>query len=253
MTIKIAKKIVDYSVVSAEDEIPVPDEPAAEEIDFDFDPTLESRETPDGFIEMLRYKQEFVDPKGKANSLYVMVGYEVRKAMKAGEEFWIEHPVEVFAPAKEQTGDATAMILSSRCLRSGTPPSEVINDFCSVALPETWFVRLPNGKQTIVNSMSAVIGEAIKQNLIQRGILDEMGNDVPYYLRPRLTEANGREDPRQEQAAEIFELNQSVGAAKTRPGGKFQAMGMDCPECGEDEWVIKDGCPTCSCGHSKCG
>ena len=259
--IKIDKPIVGYSVVNqekgdakAETVSPPAAAPEAhpaeveniEFINMDIDPTGDNRPTPDGFVDALRYKQPYVDTQGNRRSLYIMIGFERRKAMKGGEGFVIEHPVEVFAPAKEQIADTAAMVLASRCLRSGTPPSEVVNDFLSVALPENYYVRRPDGKQKIVHSMSAVVGEAMKQALIHRGLMDEYGEDIPYDQRPRLEDV-----PFQS----TFNLAQSVGAAKVSVQAQagFRPMGMSCPDCQSDEWVIKDGCPTCSCGYSKCG
>lgn len=273
--IKIEKRIVGYSVVApektAEQEAPkdsandasistvaVPvdtgmHEPELENVglfNMDIDPTGDSRPTPDGFVDAVRYKQRYVDPKGNRQSLYIVVGFERRKAMKDGVGFVIEHPVEVFAPAKEQIADTAAMVLASRCLRSGTLPSDVVNDFLSVQLPENYWVKTPNGKQKMVHSMSAVIGEAIKAVLIHRGIMDEYGADVPYDQRPRIGEPSFPFN-------QSFHQSQSVGAARVsepkQQASGFRSLNQTCPDCGADEWVIKDGCPTCSCGYSKCG
>ena len=264
---KIIHKIVGYSVLKQED---VEAEQAAaamadaapdEKVVFDYDPTEVALDNaPMGVFDSKRYGVEYLHPLEGKQSLFLSASHFPAKGVVDGEDVIADRLFEIFMPGGQrediQPWVTTVMKLSSLLLQQGVPASRILKKFDTPGSLNIPF-PLPNGKRRFFTSEVQVVGQAFKNLFHPMGVMDEEGADIPFIKRAVPVNA-GKDEP--EAQAEVFDLNQSVGAAAvaeiTNPNdeGDFPSHSTVCRKCGVKAVIPLDGCNTClSCQDSKCG
>jgi hypothetical protein len=260
MAVKIEKKIVGYSVVS-KDTLEADQAAAAQaaaqpdEVQVDYDPSSEALDgAPMGMYDAKRYGAEYHHPLKGRQALFVSASYFPAKGLLNGQDVAAARWFEAFMPAGQrediQPWVSVTMKMMTLLLQQGVPLSRILRRFDSPGSDNILF-ELPSGKKKFFSSEVQVVGQAFKNLAYNQGLLDEEGNDIPFFKR---AVAVGAQSP--------FIAEQSVGAAavakvetaSSEEVGEYPPHARTCAKCGVKAVVKMDGCDTClSCSDSKCG
>ena len=215
---------------------------------------------PEGDLEGVTSKIVYWTSEGK-QSLYLTVNFARVKGVVDGKEVEIERPIEFFVPSSQigngQQWVSSHMVQMSLNARYGGPVAKSLKNMREVVW-EKGPVRcgtLTKGDGTAIpryhDSDVAAIGYAIQQILIQRGYLDEDGNQVSTReLAARLAQrqiAFDFGDDAVSQEGKSAAVN-AAPAVSLRGGHK-------CGKCGANAVHKRDGCEVCdNCGEvGSCG
>jgi ribonucleoside-diphosphate reductase alpha chain len=215
---------------------------------------------PEGDLEGVTSKLVYWTTEGK-QSLYLTVNFARVKGVVDGKEVEIERPIEFFVPSSQmgegQQWVSSHMVQMSLNARYGGPVAKSLKNMRQVVW-EKGTVRsgtYTRGDGAVIprfhNSDVAAIGFALQQILINRGYLDQDGNQMPadkmaqrLQLRDTVLGAGAVDLP-----------NQASQSSNGDTNGPKVGNGMPCPECGANAMHKRDGCKVCdNCGHEgSCG
>lgn len=233
----IGQKIVGFKVVpnGKVTAFPQPDD----------DPSIKRiEERPEGSLEAVSEKIVYSTSEGK-QKVYVLVSFMNVEGVLDGEPVTIERPIEFFFPIGQGTSEhqwISATMRSLSLAARGGYAAQNLQDLRKVAW-DKGPVRCgtnAHGKPLYHNSEVAAIAWALQQILYRRGFLDADYNQVPARYLAKAS---------QSAPAEFVEVGQEETEMKAKGAGP--AVVGECPECAGD-LILRDGCPTCSCGYSKC-
>ena len=213
--------------------------PKENKINPDYDPLtsiIEIRKP--GALNSITKKIEYVGCNGK-NTLYTTVSFETLKGYKDSKEFTVERPIEIFIVGgfddivPGEWVDSTARNYSilartnfnmfARCLKANR---NIRSDKGAIRSG-----KLEKSDGTLVpmfhDSINAVIAFSIQEILIEKGLIDKLGNTL-----------SGEKNIQVKDNTEISNMT-----------------GKKCTECGAYAVIKKDGCEYCtSCGaQGSCG
>jgi len=234
MATKIDKKIVDYGVVSEEEEPQAPEAGAAEE-----------KTTPDNVVhmtetlerpDMLLGSTYKIKTPLSEHALYVTINDII---LNAGTEHELRRPFEIFINSKNmdhfQWIVALTRIISS-VFRKGGDVTFLVEELRSVFDPRGGYFK-KGGKY--MPSLVAELGDAIECHLKMIGLLQEDGPDE--HQKALI------EEKRKQYEATVKE-------AEDKDPGDFPDGAELCGKCNTKAMIQMDGCLTClNCGESKCG
>lgn len=248
---KIEKKIVGWSVVTASNQ------PAANEVPptRDIDPRflrIDKRE--EGSWESVTVKASFPTSNG-ARKLYFVIGFGTVCGVRDGQQVCIERPLEFFVPVGQTDSDYQWVSATMRTLSlaaRGGFLTKALEDLRQVVSSEViWHGRSPSGKGMVHHSVVACLAWMIQDELRKRGYLDANYDEVD--LNQLIQRYEMIQAIRSGLPSDA--VPQPVATGESSPPSVNKAIVGTCPErgCGGD-MVLKDGCKTClDCGYSKCG
>ena len=236
MTIKIDKKIVDYSVVR-EDEAQQPEAeaqaavaPAEEEAKVV--QLTEKLERP----EMLLGSTYKIKTPLSEHALYVTINDII---LNPGTEHELRRPFEIFINSKNMDHFQWIVALTriiSAVFRKGGDVTFLVEELRSVFDPRGGYFK-KGGKY--MPSLVAEIGDAIECHMRMIGLLKEEGLD---------------EHQRQLVEEKRAQYESMVSTAESAEPGEFPEGAQLCNKCNTKAAIVMDGCLTClNCGESKCG
>ncbi len=234
MTIKIEKKIVDYSVRTAEEE-------AAQK-------ELEQKAREESNIvhmherlarpEMLFGSTYKIRTPLSEHALYVTINDII---LNQGTPHEVRRPFEVFINSKNMDHFQWIVALTriiSAVFRKGGDVTFLVEELRSVFDPAGGYFK-KGGKY--MPSLVAEIGDVIHCHLVMIGMLKE---EAPDEHQKKLIE---------EKRAQ-YEASLDRGAAGAADDGSFPEGAQLCKKCNTKAMIQMDGCMTClNCGESKCG
>lgn len=251
MTVKIEKKITDYSVVTrAPDHPDASDHPAAEEPQ---EQTITDRqkehktESPNKVVHM----HEKVERPGmllgstykiktplSEHSLYVTINDIV---LNVGTKHELRRPFEIFINSKNmdhfQWIVALTRILSA-VFRKGGDVTFLVDELRSVFDPRGGYFK-KGGRY--MPSLVAEIGDAIENHLRMIGLLKD--EDLDEHQKKIIKEKHAQYN------ATLRDANDNDNDEKD-----FPTSAQLCMKCNTKAVIKMDGCMTClNCGDSKCG
>ncbi len=238
MTIKIEKKIVEYSVAREEEHRNEPESraPAATGARADIIQMHEKLERP----EMLLGSTYKVKTPLSEHALYVTINDIV---LNSGTEHELRRPFEIFINSKNMDHFQWIVALTriiSAVFRKGGDITFLVEELRSVFDPRGGYFK-KGGK--FMPSLVAEIGDVIEHHLKAIGLLQDEGLDdhqQQFIARKR------RE----------FEdtLKQENDASGNGTASDFPPGAQLCAKCQTKAMIQMDGCLTClNCGESKCG
>ncbi len=239
MTIKIEKKIVEYSVAREEETRNAAEDPApaaATGARADIIQMHEKLERP----EMLLGSTYKVKTPLSEHALYVTINDIV---LNSGTEHELRRPFEIFINSKNMDHFQWIVALTriiSAVFRKGGDITFLVEELRSVFDPRGGYFK-KGGK--FMPSLVAEIGDVIEHHLKAIGLLQNEGLDdhqQQFIARKR------RE----------FEdtLNMQGNDAGDAPDNDFPPGARLCSKCQTKAMIQMDGCLTClNCGESKCG
>jgi len=230
MTIKIDKKIVDYSVTKEEDAAAAP---------------VKSSKSEDNIIhmhekvarpEMLFGSTYKIKTPLSEHALYVTVNDII---LNHGTPHEIRRPFEVFINSKNMDHFQWIVALTriiSAVFRKGGDISFLVEELQSVFDPAGGYFK-KGGKY--MPSLVAEIGEVIHCHLVMIGML----------------KADGPDEHQQKLIDEKRALyEESIERADSECSSEFPEGAQLCKKCSTKAMIQMDGCMTClNCGESKCG
>jgi hypothetical protein len=231
MAIKIAQKIVGYSVVKDEDKPAAAPAPAPEEKSKIVHLT-EALERP----EMLLGSTYKIKTPLSEHSLYVTINDVV---LNPGTDHELRRPFEIFINSKNMDHFQWIVALTriiSAVFRKGGDVTFLVEELHSVFDPRGGYFK-KGGKY--MPSLVAEIGDAIECHLRMIGLLKSP--ELDEHQRKLIAEKRAQYD--------------AAGKAGTgAQNGEFPAGAQLCGKCHTKAMIQMDGCLTClSCGDSKCG
>lgn len=248
---KIEKKIVGWSVLTATNQQAANEAPTKRDIDPRF-LRIDKRE--EGSWDSVTVKASFPTSNG-AKKLYFVIGFGTVCGVREGQPVCIERPLEFFVPVGQTDTDYQWVSATMRTLSlaaRGGFLTKALEDLRQVVSSEViWHGRSPTGKGMVHHSVVACLSWMIQDELRKRGYLDASYNEVDLDLLVK----------RYEQIQALRSglpadaVPQPVVAGASQAEAVNKAKVGTCPEkgCGGD-LVLKDGCKTClDCGYSKCG
>lgn len=227
MAIKIASKIVGYTVVKPDEPsaVPEPVAPAVEEMH-------EKLKRPE-HLEGSTYK---IKPPTSEHAIYVTINDVI---LNRGSEHELRRPFEIFINSKNmehyQWISALTLIISA-VFRKGGDCTFLVEELSSVFDPKGGYMKR-GGRW--MPSLVAEIGEVLERHLKYIGLLDaEMDEHQRRFLD-----------------AKRAEFVSSQGAPVSSEDDTSYPSGAQlCGKCHTQAAVQLDGCLTClACGDSKCG
>ena len=230
MTIKIAKKIVGYSVVK-EEAAPEPVEaPVAQEDNVVH--LHEKLERPDMLVGST-YK---IKTPLSEHALYATINDII---LNPGTQHELRRPFEIFINSKNMDHFQWIVALTriiSAVFRKGGDVTFLVEELRSVFDPRGGYFK-KGGKY--MPSLVAEIGDAIECHLRMIGMLKD---DTLDEHQKKLI---------QEKRAQYAASSKTV---ETSENGDFPAGSQLCVKCNVKAAIVMDGCLTClNCGESKCG
>ena len=224
----------------------------------DVDPlSVAIRRSPEGDLPALRRKIKYW-VGAEERTVYLMVTFAKVDGIIDGQNVTIERPIEFFIPSQYGEGQqwvASHMVQMSTSMRFGAPVDDALKNMMAMpwdkALVQYGFHVKPDGSKVPRSHSSdvAMIGYALQQMLIERGFLDQDGNQVPTrkLIQSRATAAAVPDKVEELTGAQA---SQDTGGARFLPG-----TGKTCPSCGANDLHKVDGCTVCQhCGHEGgCG
>lgn len=242
MSIKIEKKIVDYSVVKAEEEkvqaapaqTPRPRERNAEQAKIV--QMHEKVERPETLIGNT-YK---IKTPVSEHAFYITINDIL---LNPGTPYEKRRPFEIFINSKNmdhyQWISGLTLIISA-VFRKGGDVTFLVNELQSVFDPKGGYFKR-GGK--FMPSLVAEIGDAIESHLKMIGMIVDPGLDEH---QQALVDQKRREF--EEQQAQV------PGSEVAEEESEFPEGAVLCAKCSTKAAVLMDGCMTClNCGDSKCG
>ena len=226
MALKINSKIVDYSVVKADEPAKAPEAqsvaPAIEEMH-------EKLKRPE-FLEGSTYK---IKTPTSEHAIYVTINDVV---LNHGSDHETRRPFEIFINSKNMEHYQWI----SAVFRKGGDCTFLVEELRSVFDPKGGYMKR-GGRW--MPSLVAEIGDVLDQHLKRIGMLkDEMDEHQLAYLEQKRAEFNSLKP----QSSDEAECDDSASA--------YPAGAQMCGKCHTKAAVQMDGCLTClSCGDSKCG
>lgn len=233
MALKISSKIVDYSVVKADEPAQV-SEPA--EATVQLEEMHEKLKRPE-FLEGSTYK---IKTPTSEHAIYVTINDVI---LNHGSDHEIRRPFEIFINSKNmehyQWISALTLIISA-VFRKGGDCTFLVEELRSVFDPKGGYMKR-GGRW--MPSLVAEIGDVLEQHLKRIGMLvDEMDEHQRAYLEQKRAEFESIK-PQGQVAADCDD-----STASYPPGAQM------CGKCHTQAAVQMDGCMTClNCGDSKCG
>lgn len=232
MAIKIAKKIVSYGVVKA-DEQALPVEPVGEVREESKVVHLtEALERP----EMLLGSTYKIKTPLSEHSLYVTINDVV---LNQGTDHELRRPFEIFINSKNMDHFQWIVALTriiSAVFRKGGDVTFLVEELHSVFDPRGGYFK-KGGKY--MPSLVAEIGDAIECHLRMIGLLKS--NDLDEHQRKLIAEKRAQYEA-------------SAKTVEHTDNGEFPAGSRLCGKCNTKAMIQMDGCLTClNCGDSKCG
>ncbi|MDT8404542.1 NrdJb [Sulfuriflexus sp.] len=236
MTIKLEKKIVDYSVVKVEEEAAAAAaESAAAKVSemADVIHMHEKLQRP----EMLLGSTYKIKTPLSEHSLYVTINDVV---LNPGTNHELRRPFEIFINSKNMDHFQWIVALTriiSAVFRKGGDVTFLVEELRSVFDPRGGYFK-KGGKY--MPSLVGEIGDAIECHMRMIGLLKDDGLDE--HQQALLAEKRAQFESAAAQA-------ESKGES-----GDFPAGSQLCAKCNTKAAIQMDGCMTClNCGDSKCG
>ncbi|MFO7703917.1 MAG: NrdJb [Halopseudomonas sp.] len=233
MALKISSKIVDYSVVRADEPTQV-NEPV--EAVVPLEEMHEKLKRPE-FLEGSTYK---IKTPTSEHAIYVTINDVI---LNHGSDHEIRRPFEIFINSKNmehyQWISALTLIISA-VFRKGGDCTFLVEELRSVFDPKGGYMKR-GGRW--MPSLVAEIGDVLEQHLKRIGMMvDEMDEHQRAYLEQKRAEFVSIK-PQGQAAADCDD-----STADYPPGAQL------CGKCHTQAAVQMDGCLTClNCGDSKCG
>ena len=231
MTVKIAKKIVGFSVVKADQPAAKPEikEEAKESNVVQMHEKLERPEMLIGSTYKIR------TPLSE-HSLYVTVNDVV---LNAGTEHELRRPFEIFINSKNMDHFQWIVALTriiSAVFRKGGDVTFLVEELRSVFDPRGGYFK-KGGKY--MPSLVGEIGDVIERHMRMIGLLKDDGLDE--HQRKLVEEKRAQ-------------YESAVDVAESEDPGDFPDGAQLCNKCNTKAAIVMDGCLTClNCGDSKCG
>lgn len=247
----IKQKIVGFGVVRKGD-APANEEQKPAPLP-DIDPgkmRIESR--PEGALPAISEKIAYNTAEGK-QKVYILVSFMPVKGRLDGTEVTIERPIEFFYPVGQGTSEHQWISASMRSLSlaaRGGYAAQALADLQKVSW-DKGPVRCgtnEHGKPKYHDSEVAAIAWSLQQILRRRGFLDSAGNQVPsrvlakHQLQPDAPDIDDVMVP----VAETGDFE-----AADEPVQSMAGVVGQCPDC-DGHLRLRDGCPSCDCGYSRC-
>ena len=232
MTIKIAKKIVGYSVVrepeAAEESVAVA--PVVEEDNVVH--LHEKLERPDMLVGST-YK---IKTPLSEHALYVTINDII---LNPGTQHELRRPFEIFINSKNMDHFQWIVALTriiSAVFRKGGDVTFLVEELRSVFDPRGGYFK-KGGKY--MPSLVAEIGDAIECHLRMIGMIKD--DNLDEHQKKLIQEKRAQYEA-------------STKTAETSEAGDFPAGSQLCNKCNVKAAIVMDGCLTClNCGESKCG
>ena len=242
MSIKIEKKIVDYSVVKAEEEkapaAPV-QAPAARERNTEQAKIVQMHEKVERPETLIGNTYKIKTPVSE-HAFYITINDIL---LNPGTPYEKRRPFEIFINSKNmdhyQWISGLTLIISA-VFRKGGDVTFLVNELQSVFDPKGGYFKR-GGK--FMPSLVAEIGDAIESHLKMIGMIVDPGLDEH---QQALVDQKRRE----------FEEKQAQvpGSEAVEEASEFPEGAVLCAKCSTKAAVLMDGCMTClNCGDSKCG
>ncbi|MFA5626554.1 MAG: hypothetical protein WCX90_03810 [Thiohalomonadaceae bacterium] len=233
MTIKIAKKIVGYSVVMEDDKQNLPEVTPEVKQESKIVHLTEALERP----EMLLGSTYKIKTPLSEHSLYVTINDVV---LNQGTDHELRRPFEIFINSKNMDHFQWIVALTriiSAVFRKGGDVTFLVEELHSVFDPRGGYFK-KGGKY--MPSLVAEIGDAIECHLRMIGLLKD--HELDEHQRKLIDEKRAQ-----------FESSAKNREAAAESNG-FPAGAQLCAKCNTKAMIQMDGCMTClNCGDSKCG
>ena len=232
MTIKIDRKIVDYSVVKEPEaiETPVEETPVVQEDNVVH--LHEKLERPDMLVGST-YK---IKTPLSEHALYVTINDII---LNPGTQHELRRPFEIFINSKNMDHFQWIVALTriiSAVFRKGGDVTFLVEELRSVFDPRGGYFK-KGGKY--MPSLVAEIGDAIECHLRMIGMLKD--DTLDEHQKKLIQEKRAQYEA-------------STKTAETSESGDFPAGAQLCAKCNVKAAIVMDGCLTClNCGESKCG
>jgi len=231
MTVKIEKKIVDYSVRNEEEEAAKSAQASTPE-ENNIVQMHERLARP----EMLFGSTYKIRTPLSEHALYVTINDII---LNQGTPHQVRRPFEVFINSKNMDHFQWIVALTriiSAVFRKGGDVTFLVEELRSVFDPAGGYFK-KGGKY--MPSLVAEIGDVIHCHLVMIGMLKE---EEPDEHQKRLIE---------EKRAQY---EASISTDRPTEGGSFPEGAQLCKKCNTKAMIQMDGCMTClNCGESKCG
>jgi hypothetical protein len=237
MSIKISKKIKNYSVVRPEDKLKAEAAAAQPEVlpMAEVIHMHERVERPE-CLEGSTYK---IKSPLFEHALYVTINDIV---LNEGTQHELRRPFEVFINSKNMEHFQWAVALTrimSAVFRKGGDVTFLVEELKAVFDPRGGYYKAGG---MYMNSVVAELGVVIEDHMKRIGLIK---TDISPEMRDLIAKKK-----QQEASARSASKDESQAA---RSAG-FPVSASICPKCSTKALVIMDGCSTClSCGYSKCG
>ena len=231
MTIKIEKKIVDYRVVSEEE-----DKPTAVEERSKAESNIVHMHEKVARPEMLFGSTYKIKTPLSEHALYVTINDII---LNHGTPHEVRRPFEVFINSKNMDHFQWIVALTriiSAVFRKGGDISFLVEELRSVFDPAGGYFK-KGGKY--MPSLVAEIGDVIHCHLVMIGMLKEDGPDE--HQQKLIDEKRAQ-------------YEDSVRTQNQNHTSDFPEGARLCKKCNTKAMIQMDGCMTClNCGESKCG
>ena len=236
MAIKIDKKIVDYSVQTAEDKLAAEEKVAEETRKSNIVQMHESVERPDMLIGST-YKIKTPDSE---HAMYITINDIV---LNEGTEHEQRRPFEIFINSKNMEHFQWILALTritSAVFRKGGDVTFLVEEMQAVFDPRGGYWK-KGGR--FIPSLIAEIGDVIHDHLVKIGMIKPEGLSA--------AQQQILDEKRAAFEASQKTLNQEDEAGEGNPYPPGASL---CKKCNTQAAIMMDGCLTClNCGDSKCG
>lgn len=260
MTVRIAKKITGYSVVTPEDrtrEAEALPQAAEDEAEDNVIHMHERIERPEVLIgSTYKIKSPLVE-----HAMYVTINDIV---LNAGTEHELRRPFEIFINSKSMEHFQWIVALTrimSAVFRKGGDVAFLVEEMKAVFDPRGGYFKAGG---VYMPSLVAELGSVVEDHLKLIGMLHDP--DMSDGQRALIAEKRRAYEARSKKNAEISTAGEMGGAmvddgladaeevAVTGEGASFPPSASMCLKCSTKAQVLMDGCATClNCGYSKCG
>lgn len=220
----------------------------------DIDPgkmRIESR--PEGALPAISEKIAYNTSEGK-QKVYILVSFMPVKGRLDGKEITVERPIEFFYPVGQGTSEHQWISASMRSLSlaaRGGYAAQALADLQKVSW-DKGPVRCgtnDHGKPKYHDSEVAAIAWSLQQILKRRGFLDSAGNQVPTRVLAK-QQLSPAPLSIEEELAPVAECDDYEVSA-VEPAQSMAGVVGQCPDC-DGNLRLRDGCPSCDCGYSRC-
>jgi hypothetical protein len=257
MSIKISKKIKNYSVARPDQGAPadvVPDAPAPKAEVIQMHEKVERPETLIGAT--YKIKSPLFE-----HALYVTINDIV---LNAGTEYELRRPFEIFINSKSMDHLQWIVALTrimSAVFRKGGDVTFLVEELKAVFDPRGGYFKAGG---VYMPSIVAELGAIVEQHLKMIGLLHDPELDPEQ--RKLIAEKRAAYENRAKKKSEIGTAGEMGGAMvdaeptaeataeSASSSAAFPAGATLCHKCNTSAVIIMDGCATClNCGYSKCG